>query len=96
MTMTIKILGTGCRNCVTLDRVTREAVIALALDASVEKVEDYPTITAYGVMTTPALVIDEQVVLAGRVPTPTALRELLTTAATHHDQATNIIEGNDP
>ncbi len=41
MTMTIKVLGTGCRNCVTLDRVTREAVAALDLDASVAKVEDY-------------------------------------------------------
>ena len=96
MTMAIKILGTGCHNCVTLDRITREAVADLGLDASVEKVEDYGQIMAYGVMSTPALVIDEQVVLAGRVPTPTALRELLTTAATHHDQATNTIEGNDP
>ena len=61
-----------------------------------EKVEDYPTITGYGVMTTPALVIDEQVVLAGRVPTPTALRELLTAAATHHDQTPNTTEGIDP
>jgi hypothetical protein len=77
-------------------RATREAVAALALDASVEKVEDYPTITGYGVMTTPALVIDEQVVLAGRVPTPSALRELLTDASTHHDQAPTTIEGNDP
>ncbi|NQU37846.1 MAG: thioredoxin family protein, partial [Actinobacteria bacterium] len=43
--------------------------------------EDYPTIAGYGVMTTPALVIDEQVVVAGRVPTPTRVRELITNAS---------------
>lgn len=95
MTMTIKILGTGCRNCVVLDRVTREAVAALKLDATVEKVEDYPTITGYGGMTTPALVIDERVALAGRVPTPTALRQLLIDASDSHIQTQNTIEGND-
>ncbi|MGB8019603.1 MAG: thioredoxin family protein [Candidatus Nanopelagicales bacterium] len=78
MTTIIKVLGPGCRNCVTLDRVTREAVAELGLDATIEKVEDYQTIMDYGVMTTPALVVDDQVVLAGRVPTPTALRQLLT------------------
>ncbi len=77
MTTIIKVLGPGCRNCVTLDRVTREAVADLGLDATVENVEDYQTIMDYGVMTTPALVVDDQVVLAGRVPTPTALRQLL-------------------
>ena len=46
-----------------------------------EKVEDYATIGSYGIMSTPALVIDEQVVAVGRVPTPTALRDLLTRAA---------------
>lgn len=80
MTTVIKVLGPGCRNCVILDRVTREAVADLGLDASVEKVEDYQTIIEFGVMTTPALVVDEQVVLAGRVPTLTALRHPLTAA----------------
>lgn len=96
MTMTIKVLGPGCRNCVILDRVTREAVAALALDATVEKVEDYPSITEYGVMSTPALVIDEPVVLAGRVPTPTALRELLTAASTRSDQQPTTTERDQP
>ena len=81
MTTIIKVLGPGCRNCVTLDRVTRQAVSDLGLDATVEKVEDYQTILDYGVMTTPALVVDDQVVLSGRVPTPTALRQLLTATA---------------
>ena len=96
MTMTIKILGTGCRNCVILDRVTREAVTALALDASVGQVEDYQAIMDSGMMTTPALVIDDHVLLAGRVPTPTALRQLLIDASDRNTQTQNTIEGNDP
>jgi small redox-active disulfide protein 2 len=75
--MIIKVLGPGCTNCVTLERVTRETIDALGLDATIEKVEDYPTIMGYGVLSTPALVVDEKVVLAGRVPTRTQLRELL-------------------
>ena len=75
--MIIKVLGTGCANCKNLERVTREAVDALGLDATIEKVEDYPTIMGYGVMSTPALVIDEKVVVSGRVPRPAQVRELL-------------------
>ena len=75
--MIIKVLGPGCANCVALERVTREAVNALGLSASIEKVEDYPTIAGYAVMSTPALVVDEVVVISGRVPTPTQLRDLL-------------------
>ena len=76
--MIIKILGPGCTNCKTLERVTREAVTTLGVDATIEKVTDYAAIAGYGVMSTPALVIDEQVVVAGRVPTPAAVRDLLT------------------
>jgi len=75
--MIIKILGSGCANCVNLERVTREAVAALGVDATVEKVTDYPTILGYGVMSTPGLVVDEKVVLSGRVPTAAQVRELL-------------------
>jgi small redox-active disulfide protein 2 len=75
--MIIKVLGPGCTNCVTLERVTREAVSDLGLQATIEKVTDDAAIAGYGVMTTPALVVDEHVVLAGRVPTRTALRQLL-------------------
>jgi small redox-active disulfide protein 2 len=77
----IKVLGPGCANCKSLERVTRQAVADLGLHASIEKVEDYPTIAGYGVMSTPALVIDEQVVVSGRVPTVAAVRELLTAQA---------------
>lgn len=75
--MNIKILGPGCANCANLERVTREAVDALGVDAQIEKVTDYPAIVGYGVMRTPALVVDEEVVLAGRVPTAARVRELL-------------------
>lgn len=75
--MIIKILGPGCRNCANLERVTRQALGDLGLDATVEKVEDYPTIAGYGVMATPALVVDEHVLISGRVPTLTEVRELL-------------------
>ncbi|MFI6408648.1 thioredoxin family protein [Streptomyces sp. NPDC050548] len=76
--MIIKVLGPGCANCRTLERATREAVNALGLDATIEKVTDYPTIAAYGIMSTPALVVDEKVLTSGRVPTPAQVRELLT------------------
>jgi small redox-active disulfide protein 2 len=76
----IKVLGPGCTNCKNLERVTREAVAALGIDATIEKVEDYPTIVGYGVMSTPALVVDEQVVVAGRVPRLAEVRALLAPA----------------
>jgi len=73
----IKILGSGCANCVNLERVTREALAELGLEASVEKVTDYADIASYGIMRTPGLVVDEQVLLSGRVPTRDQVRELL-------------------
>ncbi|MDI6712415.1 MAG: thioredoxin family protein [Anaerosomatales bacterium] len=66
--MVIKVLGSGCKNCDRLEAAAREAVERLGLDATIEHVRDFADIMAYGVMTTPALVVDEQVKLAGRVP----------------------------
>lgn len=80
--MIIKVLGPGCPKCVTLDRLTRAAVAELGVQATVEKIEDYPTIMAHGVMSSPALVIDEEVVLVGRVPAPAQLRELIAASLT--------------
>ena len=80
--MQIKVLGSGCTNCHTLERLTREALAELGLTAEVSAVTDYPTILGYGVMSTPALVIDEKVVLAGRVPSKAQVAELLTAART--------------
>ena len=75
--MIIKVLGPGCTNCKNLERITREAVAELGLDATIEKVEDYAQIAGYGIMSTPGLVIDEKVVVSGRVPTVAQVRELL-------------------
>ncbi len=75
--MQIKILGSGCANCHTLERRTREAVAQLGLDAEVTAVTDYPTILGYGVMSTPALVVDERVVMSGRVPSTAQVANLL-------------------
>ena len=80
--MIIKVLGPGCRSCVTLERVTREAVEALGINATVEKVENYQSIASYGLMRTPALVIDERVIFAGRVPSPKQVRKIITAANT--------------
>lgn len=66
--MVIKVLGSGCVNCQRLEALTRQAVEDLGIDADVVKVTDFADIMAYGVMSTPALVVDEQVLMAGRVP----------------------------
>ena len=76
--MIVKVLGTGCANCNRLEQAVRSKVTELGLDASVEKVDDIMKIIAYGVRRTPALVIEEKVVLYGRVPTDKELTDLLT------------------
>lgn len=65
--MKIKVLGSGCDKCKKLEANVKEAISALGIDATVEKVEDFKAIMAYGVMQTPALVIDEQVKNIGKV-----------------------------
>ncbi len=75
--MTIKILGTGCPKCQTLERHTRDALRRAEIDATVEKIEDMPAIMSYGVMSTPALVVDDEVRVTGRVPSPKELVDLL-------------------
>ncbi len=65
--MTIKILGSGCKSCVALAENTKDALAQLKLEAEIIKVTDFAEIAGYGVMTTPALVIDENVVSFGKV-----------------------------
>jgi small redox-active disulfide protein 2 len=76
--MTIKVLGPGCTNCKTLERRTGEALAALNVPATIEKVEDYGDIASYGIMRTPGLVIDEKVVWQGGVPTVEKIKEIVT------------------
>ncbi len=65
--MVIKILGSGCANCKKLEQSAQQALKELGLDATIEKVEDFQEIMAYGVMMTPALVLDEKVVSSGKL-----------------------------
>ena len=76
--MQIKVLGTGCARCKSLEKVTKKAVEELSLDVTVEKVEDIQKIMEYAVMRTPALVVDEKVVLSGQVPKISEMKEILT------------------
>jgi small redox-active disulfide protein 2 len=75
--MTIQVLGTGCQKCKTLEKMTREVVEANGIEATVSKVEDIVEIMRFGVMTTPALVIDGKVVLKGRLPSQQELTDLI-------------------
>lgn len=75
--MEIKVLGTGCANCKTLEKLVINAVTELGIDAQVVKEEDIVKIMGYGIMRTPGLVINEKVVLSGRVPSPKEIKELI-------------------
>lgn len=76
--MEIKVLGTGCPKCKKLEQATIEAVTAAGIDATVSKVEDIFEIMQFGVMTTPALVVDGKVVVKGRVPDVDEIKKLIT------------------
>ena len=76
--MEIKILGPGCSKCKTLEKLTREVVAQNGIDATVTKVEDIVEIMKYGVMTTPALVVDGRVEIKGRVPSADEIKFFLT------------------
>jgi small redox-active disulfide protein 2 len=76
-TMVIKVLGLGCANCKKLEANVREAVKELGIEATIEKVQDFKDIMAYGVMKTPALVVDEQVKVMGRVPSVEDIKKYL-------------------
>ncbi len=75
--MDVKVLGTGCASCKTLERRVREAVEQTGSDASVEKIEDMQEIMQYNVMSMPALVIDGEVEVAGQAPTVKEIIDLL-------------------
>ncbi len=75
--MEIKILGTGCPSCKALEEATRKAVTEMELDARITKVEDMAEILNYGIMTTPALVVDGKIVLKGRVASVEEIKKFL-------------------
>ena len=75
--MEIKVLGTGCANCKFLESNVRKAVEELGIEALVSKEEDIVKIMGYGILRTPGLVIDEKVVLSGKIPSVAELKELI-------------------
>lgn len=75
--MRIEILGTGCKKCKKLEENAREAVETAGVEATIEKVEDMKAIMQYGVMSTPALVIDREVKSTGKVLKPDEIVKLI-------------------
>ncbi len=78
----IKVLGPGCRNCEKVETTTKQAVASLGIEATVEKVTDYADIMQYNIISTPGLVINEQVVSAGRIPSVAEVTTWLADALT--------------
>lgn len=75
--MEIKILGTGCPKCRTLEKLTREVVTKNSINATIVKVEDITEIMKYGIMATPALVVNEKVEIKGRIPSADEIKQVL-------------------
>ena len=78
--MIIKVLGPGCARCDQLKKTTREVVQELGIDASVEEVKDIKKIMEYPILTTPGLVVDEELVSSGKVPNKTEVTRLIVNA----------------
>jgi small redox-active disulfide protein 2 len=74
---TIKILGTGCAKCNKLYELTKEAVEALGIENELSKIDDIQEIMKYGIMMTPALIVDDEVKTVGKVPSVDELKEIL-------------------
>lgn len=74
---TIKILGTGCPSCVTTEKIVSEVVNELNIEVKIEKITEIMDIMQYDVMSTPAVVIDEKVVIKGRIPSKQEITALL-------------------
>jgi len=78
--MEIKVLGTGCARCKSLEKATLQAISESGIDATVTKVEDFLEIMKLGVMTTPALVVDGKVLVKGQVPSVAEISQMLINA----------------
>lgn len=65
---TVKVLGSGCRNCVATAKLIEERAAALGVEVRIDKVTDIAAIMGHGVMSTPGVVVDDKVVHAGGIP----------------------------
>jgi small redox-active disulfide protein 2 len=86
----IKILGTGCSRCSQLERTTREVVKELGLDATVDEVKDMKQIMSYNILTTPGLVINEQVVSSGKMLTKAEVTQIIINSLAKEENAKNV------
>jgi len=75
--MKLEILGTGCPKCIKLEELARKAASDLGIEAEVKKVKDVKEIMRYGVMITPALVVDGEVKVAGKVPSLEEIKTMI-------------------
>ena len=78
--MKIKILGTGCAKCHQLEQTARQVVKELAVNASIEEVKDLKKIMEYPILTTPALVVNEELVCSGRIPSKSEVTQFIINA----------------
>jgi small redox-active disulfide protein 2 len=85
--MQIKVLGPGCAKCSQLEKTTKEVVKELGINASVQEVKDITKILDYPILTTPGLVINEEVVCSGRVPDKAELTQFIINALDKEQKA---------
>jgi len=78
--MEIKVLGPGCAKCQQLEKAVREVVKELGVDVKIEDIKDIKKIMEYPILTTPGLVINEKLVVSGRVPSKAEVTTFITTA----------------
>jgi len=78
--MKIKILGTGCAKCHQLEQTARQVVKELAADATIEEVKDIRKIMEYPILTTPGLVVNEELVCSGRIPSKSEVTQFIINA----------------
>ena len=84
--MKIKVLGPGCAHCHKLEQAIREIVLELGIDAEIEEVKDFKKIMEYPILTTPGLVINEELLCAGRVPGKGELTQFIANALAKEDK----------
>lgn len=87
--MQIKILGPGCARCHQVGQTTKEVLRELGLDASVEEVKDIKKIMEYPILITPGLVVNEEVVCSGRVPSKAEVTQLIINALDKEEKSNN-------
>lgn len=79
--MVIKILGPGCVNCKKLEDMAKSVIKDLGIEAEIQKITSIPEITSYGVFKTPGLIINDKIILQGKLPVLTTLHHWISDAA---------------